>query len=92
MKPINITIEEKQKIYEVKCEYHSALMCQNYDAEIKAVEGPDNRISLFPRDEESFSFIDSDPDRALAIVSMMKAFIEMVKNNNAKTIDTHKTE
>lgn len=106
--PLNqVNIEEKSIEYSVKVTYHSDMKCENYDAEISAVEENDGRISLypvyensnteypfleFPKDPESFSFIHSDPDRAIAVANMILAFAQMVKNENKKRIDTSTNE
>lgn len=98
-----INIEEKQTIYDVKYTYHSDMMCENYDAQISAVEEPDGKISLypvfekssnkypfleFPNDPEAFNFIHSDPDRVIAIAQMMIGFAQSIKNKYKKDIDT----
>lgn len=107
MKPLEITIEEDKTIYDVSMEYHSDLMCENYDAIVQAVEEADGCISFypvyekskskypfldFPKDDESFTFIHSDPDRVIAIANMMKAFAEMVKKQSKTSIDIPKAE
>ncbi len=107
MNPIDITIEQKDTTYKVNATYHSDKMCQNYDIDFTAVEHNDGRISFFPRvnppktkypflewpqDEESFSFLHSDPDRIIVLSNMMKAFAEMVKKNNQKSVDTNSDE
>lgn len=84
-----VKIEEKAKTYDIKLEYHSDLMCENYDAEILAVQESDGRITFSPKDkyEDSFTFKHSDPDRVIAITKMIQAFAEMVKQGNKSTID-----
>ena len=84
-----VKIEEKAKTYDIKLEYHSDLMCENYDAEILAVQESDGRITFSPKDkyEDSFTFRHSDPDRVIAITKMIQAFAEMAKQGNKSTID-----
>lgn len=84
-----VKIEEKAKTYDIKLEYHSDLMCENYDAEILAIEEPDGRVTFSPKDkyEDSFTFRHSDPDRVIAIARMILAFAEMAKKNKKNTID-----
>ena len=107
MNPIDITIEQKDTTYKVKATYHSDSMCQNYDVDFTAIEHNDGRITFLPRidspktkypflewpqDEEAFSFLHSDPDRIIALSSMMKSFAEMVKKENKKSIDLDSNE
>lgn len=105
MSPLNeVTINEKETIYDVRMSYHSDLKCQNYDLCITAIEETDGRVSLYPkiekdeslgftcweyakdrfygRDDDSFTFIHSDPDRVIAIANMMKAFAESIKKEH----------
>lgn len=84
-----ITISPKAKTYDIKLQYHSDLMCENYDAEILAVQESDGRITFSPKDkyEDSFTFKHSDPDRVIAVTKMIQAFAEMAKNENKKPID-----
>lgn len=86
-----VKIEEKAKTYDIKLEYHSDLMCENFDAEILAVQESDGRITFSPKDkyEDSFTFKHSDPDRVIAITKMIQAFAEMAKEENKSTIDTN---
>ena len=90
MNPLNqVTIEEKSTTYRVKLPYHSELMAENYDVKITLVEESDNRISIYPKGGGSFfEFEHSDPDRVIAIAQMMMAAAQMVKDHNAKTVDT----
>ena len=94
MKPQEISIAQKQTIYDITFEYHSDLMCQNYDAKITAIEEPNGKITFLPNDGDydAFVFDNSDPDRVLAIANMMKAFAEMVKQENKKSIDLSSNE
>jgi len=89
MKPQAINILQKEIIYDITFEYHSDLMCQNYDAKIRAIEEPDGRITFKPDNEgyDTFIFDHSDPDCVIAITNMMKAFAEMIKEENKKGID-----
>ena len=106
MNPLNqVNIEEKSTEYSVKLSYHSDLKCENYDAEIMAIEEPGGRMSLypvyeqssskypfldFPKDADAFNFVHSDPDRVIAIAQMMIGFASMVKNHNEqKSVDTN---
>lgn len=84
-----ISIKEKSRVYDIKFEYHSDLMCENYDAEILAIQESDNRVTFSPKDkyDDGFTFKHSDPDRVIAIAKMMQAFAEMAKKDNKKAID-----
>lgn len=85
-----ITISPKSKMYDIKMQYHSDLMCENYDAEIVAIQESDNRITFSAKTKhfvDGFVFNHSDPDRVIAIARMMQSFAEMVKNENKKPID-----
>lgn len=65
--------------------FHSDRECQNYDAEIKAELNADGTITLLPeggRPFAGFTFVDSDPDRVIAIAEMMKTFAEMAKERS----------
>ena len=95
MEEKEINISERSTTYDIKLEYHSDLMCQNYDAGIVAVVSPKGRVSFYPdsghRDwvEKTFVFEESDPDRVIAVARMMLSFASMVKKNNQKKcIDT----
>ena len=96
MKPQEINISHIETAYDITFEYHSDLMCQNYDAKITAIEGSDGRITFRPINYDgwcnAFVFEHSDPDRVLAIANMMKAFAEMVKQENKKSIDLSSNE
>lgn len=89
-----VKIEEKAKTYDIKLEYHSDLMCENYDAEIHASHRHDGRITILPNKHlgDGFVFEHSDPDRVIAITKMIQAFAEMAKNENEKTIDISKND
>lgn len=84
-----VKIEEKAKTYDIKLEYHSDLMCENYDAEIHASHNRDGRITILPNEHlgSGFVFEFSDPDRVIAITKMIQAFAEMAKKENKNTID-----
>lgn len=86
-----VKIEEKAKTYDIKLEYHSDLMCENYGAEILAIQESDGRITFSPKDkyEDSFTFKHSDPDRVIAITKMILAFAKMAKRENKNAIDTN---
>lgn len=94
MNPLNeVNIEEKSTIYDVKLAYYSDRKCQNYTAELEAMEEADGTVSLVPNAHgNSFDFYHSDPDRVIAVAQMMLAFAQMVKNNNKKTIDVTTNE
>ena len=97
MNPLNqVNIEEKSTIYDVKYTYHSDLMCGNYDIQITGVELPNNRVTIKPANtffpDDGFKFIESDPDRVIAIAQMMIAFAQMVKTNTVKNVDTSANE
>ena len=95
-----VSIEEVSTRYDVKMSYHSDLMAENYDAKITLVEGPLNRITVYPMGCNSaagscskyFAFDNSDPDRVIAICQMIMAAAQMVKNHNTPTIDTSVSE
>lgn len=103
MNPLNqVNIEEKSTEYSVKLSYHSDLKCENYDAEILAIEETGGKISLypvyeqssskypfldFPKDTDAFNFVHSDPDRVIAVAQMMLAFAQAIKKENQKAID-----
>lgn len=91
-----ILIEEQYTMYDVEMSYHSDKMCENYDAKFEGVEEKDGTMSLRPNAkfdwEEGFIFKHSDPDRVIALAEMMKAFAQMVKKNNQKSIDISKNE
>lgn len=88
-----IEIEEVSTKYDITSNYHSGLMCQNYDATIIGITENDNRISIYPRDGGSFfEFSHSDPDRVIAVAQLMLSFATMVKKNNQKAIDTSSNE
>lgn len=84
-----ITISPKAKTYDIKMQYHSDLMCENYDAEIHASHISDGRITILPREHlgAGFVFESSDPDRVITIAKMILAFAEMAKEENKKPID-----
>lgn len=84
-----INISEKRTIYDVELTYHSDMKCQNYDAKIIGIEEENGKITLEPHQGETFEFIESDPDRVIAIAEMIKAFAQMAKRNSQKTIDTN---
>lgn len=80
-----VTIQQKSRTYDVKLEYHSDFMCQNYDAEVYCVQESDGRITIRPDGNPiavGFVFEHSDPDRVIAVARMMQAFAEMVKYEN----------
>lgn len=88
-----IKINERSTIYDIKFQYHSDLACENYDAQLTAVEESDGRVTFRPWkngewDGNLFEFNHSDPDRIIAIANMMCAFAQMVKKDNQKAIDT----
>lgn len=93
MNPLNqVNIEETATRYDVKLTYHSDLKCENYDVAITGIELPNNKITIQPSNtffsDDGFKFIESDPDRVIAIAQMMLAFAQMAKNNSKKTVDT----
>lgn len=97
MSPLNqVNIEEVATKYDVRLAYHSSLKCENYDAEITGIELPGGKVTIQPSKtffaNDGFKFVESDPDRVIAIAQMMIAFAQMVKNNNKKTIDTPTNE
>ena len=97
MNPLNqVNIEETATRYDVKLTYHSDLKCENYDVTIIGIELPNNKITIQPGNtffsDDGFKFIESDPDRVIAIAQMMLAFAQMAKNNSKKSIDTSNDE
>lgn len=83
-----INIEEKRTIYDVNYTYHSDMKCQNYDAEITGIEEANGRVSIASNNcNKTFGFVNSDPDRVIAVAQMIMAFAQMVKNKNNKPID-----
>lgn len=91
-----IEIEEISTQYDVKSEYHSDLMCQNYDAEISGMVFTNGRITIRPGrtffPDDGFKFIESDPDRVIAIAQMIMSFAQMVKKENQKRVDINANE
>lgn len=97
MNPLNqVNIEETATEYDVKLTYHSDLKCENYDVEISGIELPNNKITVQPGKtffaNDGFKFIESDPDRVIAIAQMMLAFAQMAKINSKKAIDNAENE
>ena len=88
--PLNqVTIEEKTTIYDIKLHYFSELKNTDFDVEIQGLEESGGKISFFPRGGGSFfEFDNSDPDRVIAIASMMMSFAQMVKNGQKTCIET----
>lgn len=88
-----VNIEETATKYDVKLTYHSDLKCENYDVEIAGIELPGGKVTIQPSNtffpDDGFKFIESDPDRVIAIAQMMMAFAQMVKNEKQKPIDTN---
>ena len=86
----DINITKRSVSFDIKMDYHSDLMCENYDAEIHASHISDGRITILPKEHlgAGFVFESSDPDRVIAIAKMILAFAEMAKNENKKAIDT----
>lgn len=83
-----IEIKERSRTYDIKFEYHSDLLCENFDIELLAIQEDDGRISFKTRDKDAcFEFIHSDPDRVIALASMMAEFAKMMKKNNIDISD-----
>lgn len=84
-------IKKTSTTYSISATYHSEKKCQNYDAEITGIELPNGDITLKPSNtffpDDGFKFIESDPDRVIAIAQMMISFAQMVKNQSKITID-----
>lgn len=91
-----VNIEEVATKYGVKLAYHSNLKCENYDVKITGIELPGGKVTIQPSNtffaNDGFKFIESDPDRVIAIAQMMIAFAQMVKINSKKDIDTTNNE
>lgn len=82
--PKQVEIKERSRTYDIKLEYHSDLMCQNYDAELLAIQEIDGKVTFKNQHGGTeFEFVHSDPDRIIAITSMMESFAKMIKKNNA---------
>lgn len=81
-----IEIKERSRTYDIKFGYHSDLLCENFDAELLAIQEADGRISFKTRDKDTcFEFVHSDPDRVIALASMMVEFAKIMKKNNIDT-------
>ena len=81
----------KAKTWSIEKKYHSELTNKDYTAQIIAVQEADGKITLNKAnatgfDATVFQFIESDPDRVIAIARMMTAFAEMVKEDNKKLL------
>lgn len=93
MGPLNqIRIEEQSTVYDVKYTYRSDLKDKIYDIKITGIVLPNNKVTIEPSNTffpgSGFQFIESDPDRVIAIAQMMIGFAQMVKKENQKSIDT----
>ena len=88
--PLNqVNIEEKTTIYDIKLHYFSELKNADFDVEIKGMEESDGKISFSTNwGGRFFEFDHSDPDRVIAIASMMMSFAQMVKNGQKTCIET----
>ena len=88
-----IEIKERSTLYEVTGEYHSDLMCQNYNGKIFGTTEADNRISIKPGDGcgDGFEFFHSDPDRVIAVAQMILSFAQMAKKENMKQLTQAQT-
>ena len=83
----NPKIIRRSVTYDIKTQYHSDLMCQNYDVKITAIKESDGRISFKPDFKnntdylhpDDFTFFHSDPDRVMAIAAMMWEFAKKQK-------------
>lgn len=91
-----INIEELSTTYDIKMTYHSDIKCENYDVNIIGLEFPDGRVTIKPSNtffpDSGFQFIESDPDRVIAIAQMIIGFAQMVKNENKKSVDMPESE
>jgi len=85
-----VDIKKQSTDYDVELVYYSDLKCENYNAKIIGTDWHDGRISLKPWHSatKEFCFMNSDPDRVVAIAKMMIAFAQMVKDEAKKSIDT----
>lgn len=89
-----VDIEERSTTYGISLTYHSDMKCENYDADITGVQEADGRITIRPGKNPlavGFIFEHSDPDRVIAIANMLLSFAQMVKNENAVTVDATKS-
>lgn len=96
MNPLNqVNIEETATKYDVSLTYHSDIKCENYEAKITGVELPLGKVTILPSGtffpNDGFKFVESDPDRVIAIAQMMLSFAQMVKNNNKKLLTQPQT-
>lgn len=77
-----VKINEKSRTYDIKLEYHSDLCCENYDVEILAIQESDGKISFKTGDGRTyFEFVHSDPDRVIAIATMLWTFAKTMKKH-----------
>lgn len=84
----NVKITPVKQVFAITNTYHSDRKCQNYDLGIKAELSENGTITLAPilkTKWDGFVFIDSDPDRAIAIAEMIKGFAEMAKDRRGLT-------
>lgn len=88
-----INIEEQSTLYDVSFTYHSDMKCENYDINITGISGANGTVTIKPGNtffpDDGFKFIESDPDRVIAIANMMLAFAQMAKKENQKSVDTN---
>lgn len=91
-----IKIEEQSTLYDVSFTYHSDMKCENYDVDIVGIAGANGTVTIKPGNtffpDDGFKFIESDPDRVIAIANMMLAFAQMVKKENEKGVDISSNE
>lgn len=78
----NVEIAPVKEVFVATNTYHSDRKCQNYDLEVQAELSEDGTITLAPKGScaiDGFTFINSDPDRVIAIAEMIKGFATMAK-------------
>lgn len=78
----NINISPAREEFDIGLTYHSDMKGKNYDAKIVGILHGDGTITLRPVDKISpagSQFVNSDPDRVIAIANLLKAFAEMAK-------------
>lgn len=89
MNPLNqIEIEEVSTQYAARMNYFSDKKQKAYEAKIGIIEYNTGKISLTNELHSSvFEFVNSDPDRVLAVATLMQTAAKMVKDHQ-KDVDT----
>lgn len=89
MNPLNqIEIEEVSTQYTASMNYFSDKKQKTYEAKIGITEYNTGKMSLNNEFHSSvFEFVNSDPDRVLAVATLMQTAAKMVKDHQ-KDVDT----